>query len=174
MVAREKGSEAVAMNQTTMELRSDREIVITRTFNGPPRIVFDAWTRPELVKRWWAPRSRGVAECEADVRPGGWYRYVIRLNTGQEFAFSGKYVEVTPPSRLVYTEVFEPTASGAKPGDAELTVTVTFDEHEGKTHMVSHSLCPSKEVRDQIIASGMEQGMRETMDLLDELVASLA
>ena len=173
MVAREKGSEAVAMNQTTKELRSDREIVITRTFNGPPRIVFDAWTRPELVKRWWAPGSRGVAECEADVRPGGRYRYVIRLDGGHVFAFSGKYIEVVPPSRLVYTEVFEPTASGANPDDAGLIVTVTFDEHEGKTDMVSHSLCPSKEVRDQILASGMEQGMRQTMDQLDELVASL-
>ena len=172
MVAGE-GREAVAMNQTTLELRSDREIVITRTFNGPPRIVFDAWTRPELVQRWWAPGSRGVAQCEADVRPGGHYRYVIRLHGGHEFAFSGKYIEVVAPSRLVYTEMFEPTASGAKPDDAGLIVTVTFDEHEGKTHMVSHSLCPSKEVRDQIIASGMEKGMRQTMDQLDELVASL-
>jgi uncharacterized protein YndB with AHSA1/START domain len=125
------------------------------------------------VKRWWAPGSRGVAECEADVRPGGWYRYVIRLEGGHEFAFSGRYIEVTPPSRLIYTEVFEPTASGANPDEAGIVVTVTFDELEGKTHMVSHSLCPSKEVRDQIIASGMEKGMRETMDQLDELVASL-
>jgi len=161
------------MNQTTLELTSDREIVITRTFNRPPHIVFEAWTRPELVKRWWAPGSRGVAECEADVRPGGHYRYVIRLDGGHEFAFSGKYVEVLPPSRLVYTELFEPTASGTKPDDVGLTVTVTFDEHEGKTHMVSHSLCPSKDVRDQIIASGMEKGMRQTMDQLEELVASL-
>ena len=108
-----------------------------------------------------------------DVRPGGRYRYVIRLDGGHVFAFSGKYTEVVPPSRLDYTEVFEPTASGANPDDAGLIVTVTFDEHEGKTDMVSHSLCPSKEVRDQILASGMEKGMRQTMDQLDELVASL-
>jgi uncharacterized protein YndB with AHSA1/START domain len=170
-----KGSEAVPVNQTSMELRSDREIVIARTFNGPARIVFDAWTRPELVKRWWAPRSHrvSVVGCDAAVRVGGTYRYVLRLDTGNEFAFSGEYIEVTPHSRLVYTQLFEPTASGAKAGDSALIITVTFDEHDGKTHLVSHSLCPSREVRDTILASGMEHGMRETMDQLDELVASL-
>ncbi len=172
MVAGKEG-EAATMNQTSLELKGDREIVIARTFNGPARIVFDAWTRPELVSRWWAPGSRGVAICDAAVRAGGSYRYVIRLDRGGEFAFSGKYIEVTPHSRLVYTEIFEPTASGANPGDAEVIVTVTFDERDGKTHLVSNSLCPSKEVRDAIIASGMEHGMRETMDQLEELVASL-
>jgi len=163
------------MNQTSMELKGDREIVIARTFNGPARIVFDAWTRPDLVRRWWAPKSHRVSAvgCDADVRVGGYYRYVLRLENGDQFAFSGKYIEVTPHSRLVYTEIFEPTASGANPGDAAVTVTVTFEEHDGKTNLVSHSLCPSKEVRDTIIASGMEHGMRETMDQLDELVASL-
>jgi uncharacterized protein YndB with AHSA1/START domain len=163
------------MNQTSMELKGDREIVIARTFDGPARIVFDAWTRPDLVRRWWAPKSHRVAAigCDADVRVGGHYRYVLRLENGNEFAFSGKYIEVTPHSRLVYTEIFEPTASGANPGDAAVTITVTFEEHDGKTDLVSHSLCPSKEVRDTIIASGMEHGMRESMDQLDELVASL-
>jgi uncharacterized protein YndB with AHSA1/START domain len=174
MIARNE-SEAAPRNQTSMELVGDREIVISRTFNGPPRIVFDAWTRPELVRRWWAPKSRRVsmASCEADVRVGGTYRYVLRLDAGNEFAFSGKYREVTPPSRLVYTEIFEPTAAGANPDDEGVVVTVTFDERDGRTHMVSRSLCPSKEVRDTIIASGMEHGMRETMDLLDQLVAVL-
>jgi uncharacterized protein YndB with AHSA1/START domain len=174
MIARNE-SEAAPRNQTSMELVGDREIVIARTFNGPARIVFDAWTRPELVRRWWAPKSRHVsmASCDADVRVGGTYRYVLRFDAGKEFAFSGKYREVTPPLRLVYTEIFEPTAAGASPDDEGVVVTVTFDERDGKTHMVSRSLCPSKEVRDTIIASGMEHGMRETMDLLDELVASL-
>jgi uncharacterized protein YndB with AHSA1/START domain len=159
-----------------MELRGDREIVIARTFNGPAQIVFDAWTKPELVSRWWAPTSRrvGVVECEADVRPGGYYRYVLRLENGHTFAFSGTYNEVTPPTRLVYTQIYEPTASGAKPDAAAVIITVTFDERDGKTHLLSRSLCPSKDVRDAIIASGMEHGMRETMDLLDELVASLS
>ncbi|MCI0432018.1 MAG: SRPBCC family protein [Gemmatimonadetes bacterium] len=164
-----------AKNVTTMELRSDREIVISRAFNGPARIVFDAWTNPALVKRWWAPASRGVTVvgCDAAVRAGGTYRYVLRLSTGHEVAFSGTYAEVTPPSRLVYTQIFEPAASGANPGAEQLVITVTFDERDGKTHVVLHSLCPSKEVRDQILATGMEQGMRETWDQLDELVASL-
>jgi len=107
------------------------------------------------------------------VRTGGHYRYVILHRTGSKFAFSGKYTEVTPHSRLVYTQIFEPTASGANPGDAEVIVTVTFDERDGRTHLVSNSLCPSKEVRDAIIATGMEHGMRETMDQLEELVATL-
>lgn len=163
----------MAMNQTTLELQGDREIVITRTFNGPARIVFDAWTQPELVRRWWAPKSRAsIVSCEASVHAGGTYRYVLR-HKGGDFAFSGRYLEVTAPSRLVYTEVFEPTADGASPGDDEVIVTVTFDEREGKTHLVSRSLCPSTAVRDAILESGMEHGMRETMDALDELVAAL-
>jgi uncharacterized protein YndB with AHSA1/START domain len=163
------------MNTTAMELRSDREIVIARTFNGPARIVFDAWTRPELVSRWWAPKSRGVTilSCDAVVRAGGYYRYVLDVRGRHQMAFSGKYTEVRPHSRLVYTQMFEPEAGGAKEGDDELIITVTFDERDGRTHVVSHSLCPSKEVRDTIIASGMEHGMRETMDQLEELVRSL-
>ena len=162
------------MNQTTMELKGDREIVIERTFNGPAHIVFDAWTRPELVARWWAPKQRGVSvvRCEADVRVAGRYRYHLRHPHG-EFAFSGEYVDVTPPARVVYTEIFEPTASGSQPGDAAVTVTVTFTERGGQTHVVSHSHCPTPQVRDAIIASGMESGMRETMDQLEMLVESL-
>ena len=137
MVAR-KESEVAPLNQTSMELKGDREIVIAHTFNASEWIVFDAWTKPELVRRWWAPGSLGVSVvgCDAAVRVGGNYRYVLRLNTGNEFAFSGRYTEVTPHSRLVYTQIFEPTASGAKPGDAELLITVTFDEHNGKTNLV--------------------------------------
>jgi uncharacterized protein YndB with AHSA1/START domain len=168
-----EGSER-AMNETTLELKGDREIVITRTFNGPPRIVFDAWTRPELVRRWWAPTSRGVSivSCDASVRAGGFYRYVMDVR-GRQMAFSGTYNEVTPPSRLVYTQIFEPTAAGPQPDDVAITITVTFEERVGQTHVVSHTLCPTPELRDTIIASGMESGMRETMDLLDELVASI-
>jgi uncharacterized protein YndB with AHSA1/START domain len=167
--------EAAAINPTTLELEGDREIVITRAFNGPARIVFDAWTRPELVRRWWAPTSLGVAivSCDADVRAGGRYRYVLRAGAGAEMAFSGMYTEVTPPSRLVHTQIFEPTAAGTSPDDEGIVVTVTFDERDGRTHVVSRTVCPSAAVRDAIIASGMEHGMRETMDLLEALVASL-
>jgi len=165
-----KGSEPAPKNLTSMELRGGREIVISRTFNAPAHIVFDAWTNAELVKRWWAPRSLGVTivSCDADVRVGGRYRYVLRPGNRPEFAFSGRYNEVTPYTRLVYTMTFEPMAASG-----EAVVTVTFQEHEGKTLLVSSEMYPSKEVRDGTIASGMEKGMRETMDQLDELVASL-
>jgi uncharacterized protein YndB with AHSA1/START domain len=163
------------MNQTTLDLKGDREFVITRAFNGPARIVFDAFTKPELVTRWWAPKSLGVSmvSCDADVHAGGAYRYVFQVREVGRMAFSGTYTEVTRPSRLVYTQVFEPTASGVQPSDQPITVTVTFDERGGKTHVVSHTSCPTREIRDGIIASGMERGMRETMDQLEELVASL-
>ena len=158
------------MSDTTMELSGDREIVIARTFRAPPRIVFDAWTKPELVRRWWAPKSLGteITGCEADVRVGGTYRYVTRAAEG-EFAFIGEYTEITPPSRLVYTQVFEPMADAGA-----AVVTVTFeDDGRGNTRLVSRELYPSKEIREAVLASGMEHGMRETMDQLDELVASL-
>jgi uncharacterized protein YndB with AHSA1/START domain len=158
-----------------LTLESDRDIVIARTFNGPARIVFDAWTRPELVRRWWAPRSLGdaVVTCDADVRVGGSYRYVLRSGAGHTFAFSGAYTEVTPHSRLVYTQMFEPTASGSMPADNGITITVTLDEQDGRTRLVERVHCPSQEVRDTILASGMEHGMRESMDQLEELAASL-
>ena len=170
-----KSTESARLNATSLALESDREIVIGRTFNGPARIVFDAWTRPELVRRWWAPTSLGDAGVtfDADIRVGGRYRYVLRAGTGHTFAFTGTYIEVTPHSRLVYTQIFEPTASGAAPGESGITVTVTFDEQDGRTRLVEHVQCPSKDVRDAILASGMEHGMRESMDQLDELVASL-
>lgn len=165
-----KGSETVTMNTTIMELEGDRGLVITRTFNGPARIVFEAWTKAELVKRWWAPRSLGVTmvSCDAEVRVGGAYRYVLQPRKGGAFAFSGTYTEVTPHSRLVYTQIFEPMAHAG-----HAVVSITFTERDGKTHLESHELYSSPEVRDQVLASGMETGMRETMDQLDELVAAL-
>jgi uncharacterized protein YndB with AHSA1/START domain len=170
MVAKEEtgANDPAAPSATSMELRSDREIVITRTFAAPARLVFEAWTRPELVRRWWAPRSHGVSvvSCEADVRAGGRYRYVLGRQ-GQELGFSGHYTEVNPPSRLVYTQIFEPAAAAG-----EVVVTVTFDEHDGRTRLVAHEVYPSKEAREAALASGMEHGMRETMDQLAALLAA--
>jgi uncharacterized protein YndB with AHSA1/START domain len=173
MVAGE-GSDPALVNRTSLERTSDREIVVARTLSGPARIVFDAWTRPELVSRWWAPRSLGVSmvSCDADVRIGGRYRYVLKPAEGDEFAFSGEYTEIVPPTRLVYTAFFEPQGRGPR-GDPAV-VTVTFDDREGKTRVVSRELYPSKEVLDGALATGMEHGLRVTMDQLDELVASLA
>lgn len=161
------GSEGL-MDATSMELRGEREIVIARTFRAPARIVFEAWTKAEHVKRWWAPSARRVemVECRADVRPGGSYRYLLRKD-GKDIAFSGEYTEVTPHTRLVYTQVFEQFPGGP------VTVTVTFEEREGETRLVAHELYPSQEVRAAALATGMEQGMRQAMNQLDELIASL-
>jgi len=170
-----EGSESPAMNQTSVERTSDRELTIARSFNAPPRIVFDAWTNAELVRRWWAPVSLGVSilSCEADVRVGGRYRYVLKARDMDPFAFSGTYREVTPHSRLVYTSFFEPGLAPPKDESEAAVVTVTFEAEGDKTRLVARELYPSKEVLDGAIATGMEVGMRETMDLLDELVESL-
>jgi uncharacterized protein YndB with AHSA1/START domain len=152
-----------------VELKDDRAIVIERTFRAPPRLVFEAWTKAEFVRRWWAPKSMGaeIVDCQADVRVGGKFRYVTRAG-GDEFAFSGTYSEVSPPSRLVYTMFFEPMMDlGAT------VVTVTFEERGESTLVVSHELYPSAEARQGAVASGMEQGLRITYDQLEELVASL-
>jgi len=170
MAAGRESERQPVKNRTTVERRSDRELVVTRTFNGPARIVFDAWTKPEHLKRWWAPKSLGVSlfSCEADVRAGGSYRYVFGRDPEHAMAFSGTYTEVTPPTRLVWTQVFEQMREAG-----ETIVTATFDERDGKTELVVHQHFASKEALDGAIASGMERGMRETYEQLEELVGSL-
>ena len=151
-----------AKSRTTVERKSDREIVVTRTFNAPARLVFEAWTRSELLKRWWVPKSMGMTllSCEMDVRVGGGYRFEFAHGAGS-MAFFGRYLEVTPHSRLVWTN---------EEGDnAETVTTVTFDENAGKTLLVVHDLYPSKEALD----SGSTGAMPEALDQLDELLASL-
>ncbi|HEX3848850.1 MAG TPA: SRPBCC family protein [Steroidobacteraceae bacterium] len=152
-------------NQTTVERRSERELVLARTFNAPARIVFEAWTTPKLLERWWAPKSTGVTllSCEADVRVGGRYRFEFGHGASKPMAFFGRYIEVTPPSRLVWTN--EESDDGA-------VTTVTFEEQDGKTLLVLHELYPSKEALDRAIA-GMPDGMSETFAQLDELLATL-
>jgi uncharacterized protein YndB with AHSA1/START domain len=170
-----EGSETAMVNRTSVERSSDRELTITRTFNAPPRIVFDAWTNADLVKRWWAPVSLGVSivSCEADVRVGGRYRYVLKPAKSDAIAFSGTYREVTPHSRLVYTSFFEPALVAPEDESEAAVVTVTFEADGAKTRLVARELYPSKEVLDGAIATGMEVGLRETMDLLGELVETL-
>jgi uncharacterized protein YndB with AHSA1/START domain len=151
-----------------VERKSDREIVVTRTFDGPARIVFEAWTKPELLKRWWAPKSFGVTllSCEADVRVGGKYRFVFgHPASPQPMEFFGKYLEVIRPSRLVWTN-----EEGAEGGQI---TTVTFEEKGGKTLLVMSDLYPSKEALDAAIASGSAGGMPETFEQLDELLIAL-
>jgi uncharacterized protein YndB with AHSA1/START domain len=152
-------------NRTTVERKSEREFVVTRTFNGPARLVYEAWTKPELLKQWWAPKSMGMSllSCEADVRVGGGYRFVFGHEGSKTMAFFGKYLEVTPPSRLVWTN--EEGEGG------QAVTTVTFEEKGGKTLLVLHELHPSKEATDEAIGFG--EGLRETFGQLDELLASL-
>src|SRR6516165_8562958 len=161
-------SEATPMkNRTTVERKSERELVVTRVFDGPAHIVFEAWTKSELLKRWWAPRSFGMSflSCEADVRTGGTYRFVFsHAATEQPMAFFGKYIEVTPYTRLVWTN--EESDEGA-------VTTVTFEEKGGKTLIVMHDLYPSKEALDNAIASGSTSGTGEQFEQLDQLLVAL-
>jgi uncharacterized protein YndB with AHSA1/START domain len=159
-----RGSEPTPMrNRTTVERTSEREIVVTRTFNGPARIVFEAWTTPELIKRWWVPKSMGMTllSCEMDVRVGGKYRFVF--DAAEPMAFFGTYIEVTPYSRLVWTN--EESDDGA-------VTTVTFEEHDGKTLLAMHELYPSKEALDAA-GTGAADATVETFAQLDELLVAL-
>ena len=162
MDARRESEPTPMKNRTTVERTSERELVVTRTFNGPARIVFEAWTKPELFRRWWVPKSLGMSlrSCEMDVRVGGQYRLVFR-HEDSTMEFFGTYLDVTPHSRLVWTN---------EEGDNGKTVTtVTFEEKAGKTLLVVHDLYPSKEALD----SGSTGAMPEALDQLDELLASL-
>ena len=153
-------------NSATVERKSDRELVITRTVNGPVRIVFEAWTTPELLERWWAPKSFPISllSCEMDVRVGSTYRLVFGYE-GSTMEFFGRYLDVTPPSRLVWTN--------DEGGDAGPVTTVTFEEKGGKTLLVMHELYPSKEALDAARASGAEAGTLETFEQLDDFVVTL-
>jgi len=153
-------------SRTSVERKSDRELVVSRTFNAPARILFDAWTRPELLRLWWAPKSTGVLllSCEADVRVGGSYRFEFGHEAATKpMVFFGRYLEVIPPLRLVWTN--------DESEDGALT-TVTFEEQGGTTRVVLHELHPSKEALDEAVA-GMEDGMPETFAQLDELLLTL-
>jgi uncharacterized protein YndB with AHSA1/START domain len=165
MDARRESEPTPMKNRTTVERKSERELVVTRTFNGPARIVFEAWTTPELFRRWWAPKSTGVSllSCEMDVRVGGGYRLEFGHEASKSMAFFGRYIEVTPHSRLVWTN--DESDDGA-------VTTVTFEEKGGKTLLVLHELYPSKEALDEAIA-GMEGGMPEQFEQLDELLLTL-
>ena len=166
MNARRETEPAPAKDRTTVERKSERELAVTRTINGPARIVFEAFTKAELFKRWWVPKSFGLTllSCELDVRVGGTYRLVFR-HEGSDMAFFGRYTEVTPNSRLVWTN--------DEGGDDGAVTTVTFEEAGGKTVVVLRDLYPSKEALDAAIASGSTSGNSEAFDQLEELVVAL-
>lgn len=157
-----------AKNPTTAERTSERELVVTRSFDAPARIVFEAWTRPELLQRWWVPKSCGatLASCEADVRAGGEYRFVFtHPEAPQPMAFFGRYLEVVPPARLVWTN--------EEGGENGQVTTVTFEERDGRTRLVMRELYPSKEALDEAIASGSTSGNSESFLQLDDLLEAL-
>ena len=159
---------ATGKARTTVERTSERELVITRNFNGPARIVFEAWSKPELFQRWWAPKSFGVSliSFEAEVRTGGAYRLLMGHPSSQQpMAFFGRYLEVTPPSRLVWTN--------AEGGEGGAITTVIFEEKDGATRVVMHELYPSKEALDDAIACGSTSGWGEQFEQLDDLVVVL-
>jgi uncharacterized protein YndB with AHSA1/START domain len=154
-------SEQMPRLVTTTDRRSEREVVVTRNFDAPARIVFDAWTRAELIMQWWTPKSFGITfiSCEADVRPGGTYRFVMgHPDFDQPMAFVGRYLEVDPPKRLVWTN---------EEGEDGSVTTVTFEEKDGKTHLVLRDLYPTKAALDEAMASGAIGGYPEQFNQLD-------
>ncbi len=165
MERRRESEPAPMKNRAAVERKSDREVVVTRTINGPARIVFEAWSRPELFKRWWVPKSFGLnlLSYDADVRVGGKYRLVFS-HQGSTMEFFGRYLEVTPHSRLSWTN--------EEGGEGGAVTTVTFEEKGGKTIVAVSNLFPSKEALDAEI--GSTAGLPESLDQLDELVTSLA
>ena len=157
-----RSSEAAATRRTTVERRSDRELVVTRSFDAPARLVFEAWSNPELFQRWWVPKSMGMHlhSCEMDVRTGGTYR----LNFGDGMDFFGRYIEVTPQARIVWTNDEE--------GENASVTTVTFEEKDGRTLLVMSELYPSKEALDEA-GTGAADATHETFGQLDELLLTL-
>lgn len=156
-----RSEDGTATSRTTVERTSDREVVVTRWFDAPARLVFEAWSNPELFRRWWVPRSMGMTlhSCEMDVRTGGTYR----LSFGEGMDFFGRYIDVAPPSRIVWTN--------EEGGENGSVTTVTFEETGGRTLLVLTELYPSKEALDA--EGGAAEATHETFGQLDELLATL-
>ena len=153
--------------RTSVQKTSEREVVVTRTFDAPARLVFEAWSKPELFRQWWVPRSMGMTlrSCEMDVRTGGSYRLVFGDDPANTMAFFGRYLDVVPDQRIVWTN--------EESGDAASVTTVTFEERDGKTLLVLRELYPTKEALDAA-GTGAQDAMGETFAQLDELLVDLA
>ena len=163
MVARNEGES----RRTTVQKKSEREVLVTRTFDAPARLVFEAWSKPELFRKWWVPRSLGMTlrSCDMDVRTGGKYRLVFGDDLANPMAFFGNYLEVVPDKRIVWTN--------EESGDAGSVTTVTFEERDDKTLLVLSELYPTKEALDEA-GTGAQEMMNETFRQLDELLAELS
>jgi uncharacterized protein YndB with AHSA1/START domain len=161
---------AVSSGTATVTLPTDEQILITREFDAPKHLVYRAWTTPELVKRWWSGHQGKMTIVEIDLRVGGRWRYVMVADGGHEVAFHGEYREIVPNERIVNTEVYE--VPGASEDEGVLNI-VTFTEADGRTTLTQLVQAASKEVRDAIMSSGMEVGMQQQMDLLEQVAISL-
>jgi uncharacterized protein YndB with AHSA1/START domain len=165
----EPTTEPTHPNITTTDRHTERELLVTRTFDGPAHLIFKAWTTPELLMRWWAPKSFGITfiSCEADVRTGGTYRFVFgHPQSDQPMAFFGRYIDVQPPTRIVWTN--------EEGGEAGSVTTMTLEEKDGKTHLVLSDLYPSKDALDEALASGSVGAYPEQFDALDALLSTLS
>jgi len=153
----------------TVTTPSERELLMTREFNAPRALVFEAWTKPEHVSRWFGPRTFTLPVCEIDLRAGGRYHYVMRGPDGADYPMGGDFIEIDPPGRLVYTDRFEIEGMPER----ESVITLTLDEHDGKTVMTMHTLYQSAEDMQAVLAMQMVEGMTETLDRLAELLETL-
>jgi len=166
---------AVASSGTaTVTLPTDEQILITREFDAPKHLVFKAWTTPELVKRWWTAKRGEATVAEIDLRVGGAWRYAMVTPDGVEVAFRGEYREIVPNERIVSTEFYEGVPEGVSEEDATTVNTATFTEKDGRTTVTILVQAPNKETRDAIVDSGMEAGLQDALDLLEEVAISLA
>lgn len=157
-----------------MTLPGDDRILVTREFEAPRHLVYRAWTTPELVARWWTAKRGSAVEMEIDLRVGGRWRYAMETHDGQEVAFHGEYREVVPEERLVTTEVYEGAPLPPQELEANATInTVTFAEQDGRTVVTMLTECPTPEVREMIVASGMEDGLQDALDLLEGVAGEL-
>jgi uncharacterized protein YndB with AHSA1/START domain len=157
----------------TVTLPTDRQILITREFDAPKHLVYKAWTTPELVKRWWHANRGAVTLVEIDLRVGGAWRYVMVANDGTEVGFHGEYREIVPNERLVSTEIYEGLPEGVSDEDGATVNTATFTEANGRTTVTLLVQAASKISRDAIIDSGMEDGLQDALDLLEQTAISL-
>jgi uncharacterized protein YndB with AHSA1/START domain len=165
---------AVTSSRTAkLTLPTDEQILITREFDAPRHLVYRAWTTPDLVKRWWHAKRGEVTTCEIDLRVGGTWRYVMVAGDGTEVGFHGEYREIVPNERIVSTETYEGLPEGVSEEEGSTVNTATFTENDGRTTLTILVQAPSKVTRDAIIDSGMEAGLQDALDLLEEVAVSL-
>ena len=164
---------AICSKRAKVTLPTDEQIVIEREFDAPKHLVYKAYTTPELIKRWWHAKRGEVTLVEIDLRVGGFWRYVMVTDDGTEVGFHGEYREIVPDERIVSTEVFEGLPEGVSELDAATVNTATLTEVEGQTKLTILIQATSKVSRDAIIASGMEDGLQDALDLLEQVAVSL-